>query len=65
MNVIIVTFDDGSQIATEGFGTQTIIGVVTDVLSGSYEPKRGLKPVKIEIGEMLDDNETGDLRLAA
>lgn len=52
--VLIVNYDNNSSIVIEGFGPETIIGAVRDIMNGTYEgTPEGARPVKIEIGKEM------------
>jgi hypothetical protein len=52
MKYIRVIFTDHSEVIIEGFGTETIVGVVRDVLSGHYKPPReNVEVLRIEISD--------------
>lgn len=53
--VLIVTYGkDDTQLAIEGFGPETIIGAIRDILSGNYGgAPSGAMPSKLEIGHSV------------
>lgn len=38
-NTLVVEFESGSQLITEGFGPNSLAGIVKDVLEGNYTPE--------------------------
>lgn len=54
--VLIVSYDSDTQLVIEGFGIETIIGAIRDILTGNYEgAPSGAKPSKLEIGHSISD----------
>jgi hypothetical protein len=52
--VLIISYDSTTQLVIEGFGPETIIGAIRDILSGNYEgAPDGALPVKLEIGNSM------------
>ena len=56
MKYIVLTYANGGQSMLEAIGPETVIGMVTDVMRGSYndtEPSRS-EVTKIEIGNAIE-----------
>lgn len=44
-----VAYSGGTELRIEGFGPDTIVGAVSDILNGHYEPPEGQSVTKITV----------------